>query len=350
MTTTLPLEGKRILVTGGTGSFGQAFVRRVLTGEMGQPESITVFSRDEAKQHFMRVSYANRGAATDEVIYRNFQQLLRFRIGDIRDYESVLEALRHVDVVVHAAALKQVPTCEYFPSQAIATNVNGAENLVRALRSKETKIETLIALSTDKACAPINVYGMTKAIMERIFIEGNMLGETRLACVRYGNVVASRGSVVPLFLDQIAKGGPITITSREMTRFLLELDRAVDTVFAAIRGAKPGDTYVPKVPAHTVVDLAEALIDGRDIDVQIVGIRPGEKIHELMISEVESYRTTERDGYYIIRPLLPELLDEPVTQPAINGEYSSADTNLSVEDLKGILAPYITRHLEGVLA
>jgi UDP-glucose 4-epimerase len=346
----LPLEGKRIVVTGGTGSFGQAFVRRVLTGEMGQPESLTVFSRDEAKQHYMRLSYINRDAATDEVIYQNFRQWLRFRIGDIRDYEAVLSALRDADVVVHAAALKQVPTCEYFPSQAIATNVRGAENLVKATRSKETSVETLVALSTDKACEPINVYGMTKAIMERIIIEGNMESDTRLNAVRYGNVVASRGSVVPLFLDQIAKGGPVTITSTEMTRFLLELDRAVDTVFAAISGAKPGEIYVPKVHAHTVVDLAEALIDGRPIETKIIGIRPGEKLHELMLTNVESYRTTERDDYYVVRPLLPELLEDELEAPAIDGEYSSEHTTLSVEDLQRILAPYIQRHAEGVLA
>lgn len=344
------LDGKRILVTGGTGSFGQAFVRRVLTGEMGNPENITVFSRDEAKQHYMRVSYANREAATDEVIYRNFQQLLRFRIGDIRDYESVLEAMRHVDIVIHAAALKQVPTCEYFPSQAIDTNLHGAENLVKAVRSKETTIETLVALSTDKACGPINVYGMTKAIMERIIVEGNMETDTRLVGVRYGNVVASRGSVVPLFLDQISKGGPITITSRDMTRFLLELDKAVDTVFAALQGAKPGEFYIPQIPAHTIVDLAEALIDGRDIDIEIIGIRPGEKIHEIMVSDVESFRTTERDGYYVIRPLLPELLEDTLDKPAIEGEYSSSAITLGVEELKQILVPYVAKHTEGVLA
>ena len=347
---TLPLEGKRIVVTGGTGSFGQAFTRRVLTGEMGQPESLTIFSRDEAKQHYMRLSYANREAATDEVIYRNFQQLLRFRIGDIRDYESVLEAFRYADVVIHAAALKQVPTCEYFPSQGIATNVKGAENMVKAIRSKETSVETLIALSTDKACAPINVYGMTKAIMERIIIEGNMAGKTRMAAVRYGNVIASRGSVVPLFLDQISKGGPITITSKDMTRFMLDLEHAVDTVFAALKGAKPGEVYVPQVPAHTVMDLAAALIDGRDIEIKIIGIRPGEKIHELMISDVESYRTTERDGYYVIRPLLPELLDDELDTPAIEGEYSSAAVNMSIADLKAKLVPYVQKHNSGVLA
>lgn len=343
------LEGKNILVTGGTGSFGQAFVRRVLTGEMGRPKSITILSRDEAKQHQMRLSYSNRAVATDEVIYRNFQQLLRFRIGDIRDYESVLEAMRTADVVVHAAALKQVPTCEYFPSQAVATNIEGAANLVRATRSKETNVETLIALSTDKACEPINVYGMTKAIMERTIIEGNMASATRLVCVRYGNVVASRGSVVPLFLNQIASGGPITITSPEMTRFLLELDKAVDTVFAAMDHALPGEVYVPKVQAHTIVDLAEALIDGRSIDVEYTGIRPGEKLHELMISNAESYRTMERNGYYVIRPMLPELADEPVQTPAIEGEYSSAQITLGVDELKVILAPYIEKHLEGAL-
>lgn len=348
--TNQPLEGKRIVITGGTGSFGQTCVRRLLTGEMGQPESITVFSRDEAKQHYMRVAYANRQVATDEVIYRNFQQLLRFRIGDIRDYGSVLQALRHADVVIHAAALKQVPTCEYFPSQGIETNIRGAENLVKAVRSRETNIETLVALSTDKACEPINVYGMTKAIAERIIIEGNMWEETRLVGVRYGNVVASRGSVVPLFLDQIAKGGPITITSPEMTRFVLDLDKSVDTVFTAINGAKQGEIYVPQVPAHTVVDLADALIDGRDIKTEIIGIRPGEKLHELLLSDVESYRTIERDGYYVIRPLLPELLDEPLGEPAIQGEYSSKDTNLTVPELRKLLEPYVVKHANGVLA
>ncbi|MCL4254647.1 MAG: polysaccharide biosynthesis protein, partial [Anaerolineae bacterium] len=162
----MTLTGKRILITGGTGSFGQVVVKRLLAGEMGQPTSITVFSRDEAKQHYMRLSYINKEAATDEVIYQNFQRLLRFRIGDIRDYNAVLEAVREADVVIHAAALKQVPTCEYFPSQAIMTNINGPENLVRAVRSNETCVETVVALSTDKACKPINVMGMTKAVME----------------------------------------------------------------------------------------------------------------------------------------------------------------------------------------
>lgn len=343
----LPLAGKRVLVTGGTGSFGQVVVRRLLTGEMGQPASITVFSRDEAKQHYMRLSYINREAATDEVIFENFKRLLRFRIGDMRDYRSVLAAAREADVILHAAALKQVPTCEYFPGQAVMTNVQGAQNLVDAVRSNETRIETVVALSTDKACKPINVMGMTKAVMERIITEGNMWSETRLVAVRYGNVIASRGSVVPLFLDQIANGGPITITSGDMTRFLLSLDKAVDTVFAAIHGAKPGDIYIPQVPAAKITDLAAALIDGRDIEVREIGIRPGEKIHEILVSDEEAYRTTERGEYYVIRPMLPELLDEPLGEPALNGEYSSAHTTLGVPELQALLAEYIAEHRMG---
>jgi len=337
-----PLEGKRILVTGGTGSLGQAVVRRLLTGEMGQPAKITVFSRDEAKQHYMRLSYLNRRAATDEVIYRNFQELLSFRIGDVRDYSSVLQAAREADIVIHAAALKQVPTCEYFPFQAVQTNIIGPHNVVRAIRENNTPVRLVVGISTDKACKPINVMGMTKALQERLFIEANVdCPDTRFACVRYGNVIASRGSVVPLFLDQIAHGGPVTVTLKEMTRFLLSLDQAVDTVFAAIRGALAGETYVPQVPAARVVDLAEVLINGRDIPIVYTGIRPGEKIHEIMVSEEECYRTVERDGYYVICPMLPELRSAPVDQPALAGEYSSARVTLDQAGLRELLALYL---------
>lgn len=338
----MDLEGKRILVTGGTGSLGQAVVRRLLTGEMGQPAKVTVFSRDEAKQHYMRLSYLNRQAATDEVIYRNFQQLLSFRIGDVRDYSSVLQAVREADVVIHAAALKQVPTCEYFPFQAVQTNVIGVHNVVRAIRENDTPIELVVGISTDKACKPINVMGMTKALQERIFVEANIGSPgARFVCVRYGNVIASRGSVVPLFLDQIACGGSVTITLKEMTRFLLSLDQAVDTVFAAVCHALPGEIYVPKVPAARIVDLAEVLINGRDIPITYTGIRPGEKIHEIMVSEEECYRTIERDGYYVITPMLPELRSTPIEQPALTGEYSSADVTLSQADLRELLAQYL---------
>jgi len=341
------LEGKNILVTGGTGSLGQAVVRRLLTGEMGKPAKITVFSRDEAKQHHMRLSFLNRQKATDEVIYRNFQELLRFRIGDMRDYSSVLQAARDAQVVIHAAALKQVPTCEYFPFQAVQTNILGAQNLVRWIRENNTSVETVVGVSTDKACKPINVMGMTKALMERILVEANIdCPNTRFVCVRYGNVIASRGSVVPLFVDQIAHGGPVTITMREMTRFLLSLDRAVDTVCAAIRSALPGQTYVPRVPAVRVVDVAAILINGRNIAIVYTGIRPGEKIHEIMVSEEECYRTIEQGGYYVIHPMLPELQSDPLQSPALTGEYSSAKVTLDHSGLRELLTPYLAEQVE----
>jgi UDP-glucose 4-epimerase len=347
----MDLEGKRVLVTGGTGSLGQVVVRRLLTGELGRPAKITVFSRDEAKQHYMRLSYLNRHAATDEIIYRNFQELLSFRIGDVRDYAAVLRAVRGADVVIHAAALKQVPTCEYFPFEAVQTNIIGPHNVVRAIAENRTPVEVVAGISTDKACKPINVMGMTKALQERVFIEANMdCPQTRFVCVRYGNVIASRGSVVPLFLDQIAHGGPITITLKEMTRFLLSLDRAVDTVFAAIVNAQRGETYIPKVPAARLVDLAEVLLDGCDIPIVYTGIRPGEKIHEIMVSEEECYRTIERDGYYVICPMLPELRSAPITQPALTDEYSSANVTLDHDGLRELLAPYLNGMPEGAAA
>jgi FlaA1/EpsC-like NDP-sugar epimerase len=344
------LDGKRILVTGGTGSLGQKIVRRLLTGEIGKPARITVFSRDEAKQHYMRLSYMHKEAATDEVIYRNFQELLSFRIGDVRDYPAVLQAAREADVIIHAAALKQVPSCEYFPFEAVQTNILGAQNVVRVVREHRTPVEVVIGISTDKACKPINVMGMTKAIMERILVEANMNSPaTRFACVRYGNVIASRGSVVPLFLDQIAHGGPVTITLREMTRFLLSLDRAVDTVFAALRSAKAGETFVPRVPAARVVDLAEVLIDGHDIPIRYTGIRPGEKIHEIMVSEEECYRTVIRGDHYVIGPMLPELrTSDPSEPPALTSEYSSEQITLDREGVRKLLEPYLADPIHAV--
>lgn len=333
------VEGKRVLVTGGTGSLGQAIVRRLLTGEVGKPAKITVFSRDEAKQHDMRLSYLNRRVATDEVIYGNSRELLRFCIGDVRDFSSVVQAVLDADIVIHAAALKQVPTCEYFPYQAVRTNILGAQNLSAAIRENRTPVRTVVGVSSDKACKPINVVGMSKALMERLLIEANMnCPDTRFVCVRYGNVIASRGSVVPLFLDQIAHGGPVTVTTREMTRFLLTLDRAVDTVLDAIRGALAGETYVPRLPAARIVDLAEVLIDGRDIPIAFTGIRPGEKIHEIMVSEEECTRTLARDGYYAICPILPELQAAPIAEPALCGEYASSNVTLDREGLRALLS------------
>jgi UDP-glucose 4-epimerase len=289
----------------------------------------------------MRLSFMRRGEATDDIIYRNSTQVLRFIIGDMRDYSSVLSAVRDAHLVIHAAALKQVPSCEYFPFQAIQTNVIGAQNLVRAVRENRTEVETVIGISTDKACKPINVMGMTKAIMERILVEANLDTPVRLACVRYGNVVASRGSVVPLFAEQIAQGGPVTLTMREMTRFLLTLDQAVDTVFAAIRSGGRGETYVPRAPSARVEEVADVMIDGRPIERVFIGIRPGEKIHEIMVSEEECYRTTQRDGYYVIQPMLPELRADG-SEPALTGEYSSEVVTVGGQELRSLLAPYMT--------
>jgi UDP-glucose 4-epimerase len=329
------LTGKTILVTGGTGSLGKVLVRRLLTGELGLPGKICVFSRDEAKQHEMRMSYMNKHAATDEIIFRNFQRMLDFRIGDVRDFHSVAESLRGVDVVFNAAALKQVPTCEYFPYQAVMTNIEGPENIVRAIQELRLPIETVVGISTDKACKPVNVMGMTKSLQERIFIQANMrCPDTRFICVRYGNVLASRGSVIPLFHDQIRNGGPVTITTPDMTRFLLSLDQAVDTIFAAYKEANRGETYIPRVPSARVVDIATALIGNLPIQTVITGIRPGEKLHEILISEEECHRSTERGSYYAILPMLPELSDGQEYTAALHNEFSSADI---VMDFTGVM-------------
>jgi FlaA1/EpsC-like NDP-sugar epimerase len=322
------LDGKRVLVTGGTGSMGKTFVRRVLTGQLGTPAKLIVFSRDEGKQHDMRVDYLHRRkVATDDVIYRNFMNVLEFRIGDVRSYSDVLAAMQGVDVVVHAAALKQVPACEYFPSQAVLTNCIGPMNIVRAIEQGHLSVATVIAISTDKACKPVNVMGMTKALQERIVTTANVLCRgTRFICVRYGNVLASRGSVIPLFHDQIKAGGPITITDERMTRFLLSLEQAVDTVCAALETAQPGETYVPTVPGAKVTSIAKALIEDRKIEVRITGIRPGEKIDEILISEEEINHTIRRGDYYVIRPMLPELQNAEDAKPrALQTEFSSRD-------------------------
>lgn len=332
------LDGKRVLVTGGTGSLGKVLVTRMLSGEIGTPKQIVVFSRDEAKQHFMRLSYMKRKSATDDVIYRNFQDILTFRIGDVRDFHSVSAVVRNVDIVFNAAALKQVPTCEYFPFEAAQTNIVGPENIVRAIREHANSIETVIGISTDKACKPINVMGMTKAIQERIFIKANLdCPNTRFVCVRYGNVLASRGSVIPFFHEQIINGGPVIITTTDMTRFLLSLDRAVDTVFAALMGAKAGETYIPRIPSAKIVDIADALIGDRHIEKVITEIRPGEKVHEILVSEEESHRTIERGAYYVIQPILPELAENFSPELALCKEYSSRDNLMTKQQVAELL-------------
>lgn len=331
------LENKTVLVTGGTGSLGKVLVRRLLSGEKGTPRKIIVYSRDEAKQHDMRVGYLHKKASTDEVIYRNFMQKLEFRIGDVRDYGALCATVRHADIIVNAAALKQVPSCEYFPNEALLTNCVGASNLVRAINENGYPVETVVGVSTDKACKPINVMGMSKALQERIFIAANILNaNTRFIGVRYGNVLASRGSVIPLFHEQIRNGGPVTITVPEMTRFLLSLDSAVDTIFAALEGAKAGEIYVPNAPSATVLNIAQSLIGDRGTEVRVIGIRPGEKMHEVLVSEEEVHHCVRRGDFYAVRAMLPELAGTPEPN-ALTREFSSADNVLDRADTEALL-------------
>jgi FlaA1/EpsC-like NDP-sugar epimerase len=333
------LTDKHVVVTGGTGSLGKVLIRRLLTNELGRPRKITVFSRDETKQHHMRLDYQRKPTATDEVIYKNSQQLLSFQIGDVRDFAAVAAVLRDADVVVNTAALKQVPTCEYFPVEAVRTNILGPNNLVRVIREHRLKIDTVVGISTDKACKPVNVMGMTKAIQERVFLSANLdCPDTRFICVRYGNVLASRGSVVPLFHEQIRRGGPVTITTEDMTRFLLSLDDAVDTIFAGMRHGRRGELYIPRVPAAKVIDIAKVLIGTRAITTKVTGIRPGEKIHEVLISEEESHRTVRRGDYYVIQSILPELANAPEKTGVLKTEYSSGGDIMSRPELKRLFA------------
>jgi FlaA1/EpsC-like NDP-sugar epimerase len=334
------LEGKRVLITGGTGSLGQTLLRRLLTGQVGTPSKIIVFSRDEAKQHALRIEYLHQHqVATDEVIYRNFARLLEFRIGDVRDFHALAGALRDADIVFNAAALKQVPTCEYFPFEAVETNIRGPENIVRAIRDLALSVETVVGISTDKAVKPVNVMGMTKSIQERIFARANLDSRgTRFVLVRYGNVLASRGSVIPLFHEQIRAGGPVTITDPRMTRFLLSLQDAVDVILAALADARPGETWIPRVPSALITDIAKVLIADRRIDTVITGIRPGEKLHESLVSDEEGGRTAARGAYYVIAPILPELqAAAPLTGSPLNREYSSGAEVQSLEQTRELL-------------
>lgn len=334
------LTGKRVLVTGGTGSMGRAFVRRVLSGALGYPDRLTIFSRDESKQHDMRVEYALRPGRADEAMSRSFQKIVSFRIGDIRSFADVVAAVRGSDIVVNAAAMKQVPACEYFPEQALLSNCIGASNIVRAIHEHRLAVETVVGVSSDKACKPVNAMGMTKALQERIFTSANVQNPaTRFVAVRYGNVLASRGSVIPLFHAQIRNGGPITITDERMTRFLLSLEDAVDTIAEALIHALPGETVIPDAPSARVTDIARALLNGRKLPVQLSGTRPGEKLDEILVSEEETARTIRRGSYYVIRPELPELFNEIDVgfRRVLTKEFSSADVLLDYDSVFALL-------------
>jgi UDP-N-acetylglucosamine 4,6-dehydratase len=276
-----------ILVTGGTGSFGKEFIRILL--DEYKPAKVIVFSRDELKQHEMRE------AGFD-------QPNLRYFIGDVRDLERLKRAMDGVDIVVHAAALKQVPACEYNPMEAIKTNILGTANVVEA--ALETAVTKVLALSTDKAVSPVNLYGATKLAAEKLTVQSNAYsGErhTRFSCVRYGNVVGSRGSVVPIFLRQ-RKNGKLSITDRRMTRFWLSLEQGVRFVLHCIEVMQGGEVFVPKLPSTNILDLANAIAPGADLNE--VGIRPGEKLHEILISEDEARTAVELKDMYVIQPAL----------------------------------------------
>lgn len=334
-------DNKRILITGGTGSLGKVLLKRLLSGKEGTPASITVFSRDEAKQHALRLDYLpNDGSPTDEVIYNNFARKVKFIIGDVRDYNSILHALKDIDIVFNAAALKQVPACEYFPYQAVLTNIVGAENIVRAILNNNLPIECVVGISTDKAAKPVNVMGMTKSLQERIFLSANIdSGKTRFVLARYGNVLASRGSVIPLFHQLIKSGKNVTITDDRMTRFLLSLEEAVDIILFAVHHGKKGETIIPRMPSALVTDVAAVLIGDRPIKTIVTGIRPGEKLHEDMITEEEAARTVERGPYYVVAPILPEIQDAEVMKgPFLGTEYTSEKDVMTRDQVADLLA------------
>lgn len=282
----------------------------------------------------MRVKYQRKAKeATNEELNEREATFLEFRIGDVRDFHSVCSVLRQADVVFHAAAMKQVPSCEYHPYEAVQANITGAENIVRAIHELQLPAEIVVSVSTDKASKPVNVMGMTKALQERIFIAANLTSpQTRFVCVRFGNVLASRGSVIPLLLEQIRNGGPVTVTTEHMTRFLLPLERAVETIVWAANHASQGEIIVPKVPATRMIDVALALIGKRNITIQVTGIRPGEKTHEIMVSEEEAGRTVDRGNYYAIQPMLPELIPKTHRTSFLHQAYISSASVISLAE------------------
>ncbi len=284
----MSLSGKVVLVTGGTVSFGKKFVEIALKEHA--PKVIRVFSRDELKQFEMSREFRD-------------DERLRFFIGDVRDAKRISRAMNSVDIVVHAAALKQVPACEYNPIEAVKTNINGAINVIDAAIDNGT--EKVIALSTDKAVHPVNLYGATKLVAEKLFIQGNAyVGErgTRFSCVRYGNVVGSRGSVIPLFLAQ-REQGVITMTDKRMTRFWITLEQGVRFVIACLERMSGGEVFVPKIPSMKLIELTDVIAPG--VKKEFIGIRPGEKIHEALIIEEEARHTKEFTDYYVIEPEHP---------------------------------------------
>ena len=314
-----------VLVTGGTGSFGKKLTELML--QEYHPQKLIIFSRDELKQHEMRLAGFDHPS-------------LRYFIGNVRDRDRLRRAMNGVDIVIHAAALKQVPACEYNPIEAVMTNVMGARNVIDAALG--TGVKKVVALSTDKAVNPINLYGATKLVAEKLFIQANAYsgtGPTRFSCVRYGNVVGSRGSVIPLFLRQ-RKNGKITITDHRMTRFWITLEQGVRLVIRAVEQMQGGEVFVPKIPSMRITDLAEAVAPGCEIET--IGIRPGEKLHEVLISRDESRQALELEDMFIIQPAHPwwKPSNWSSGRPLPDGFEFASDKNnwwLTIEELRKMI-------------
>ena len=319
------LDGRSILITGGTGSFGKRFVRTVL--EETDVRRVVVFSRDELKQFEMQQSHPD-------------ERRLRFFIGDVRDRDRLHRAFHGVDFVIHAAALKQVPAAEYNPFEAVKTNVHGAQNVIDT--AIDCGVERAVALSTDKACSPINLYGATKLVSDKLFVNGNAYAgaaNTRFAVVRYGNVVGSRGSVVPYF-RQLAPTGVLPITDERMTRFWITLDQGVRFVLASLKRMRGGELFVPKIPSMRVVDLARAMAP--EAELKVIGVRPGEKLHEEMINVSDARSTVDAGDHYVIEPELDFWPRGSIDGTRLSDGFSYAsDTNdrwLTVEQLQDMVA------------
>lgn len=323
------LNGKTILITGGTGSFGKCFTKYVLTHY--QPQKIIIYSRDEFKQWMM----------ADE--FKEYEEKLRFFIGDVRDVERLKRACEGVDYIIHAAALKQVPACEYNPNEAIKTNIHGAMNVIDV--ALDTGVHRVVALSTDKAVNPVNLYGGTKLVSDKLFVAANAYAgakDINFSIVRYGNVAGSRGSVIPLFRRIIEEGKKeLPVTDVRMTRFWISLTQGVELVIKALTEANGGETFISKIPSFKVTDLAEAMLPG--CKIRETGIRPGEKLHEIMVTTEDSATTYEYDKHFIVYPQMtwndrqqPDLSGKKVAE----GFHYSSDNNtewLSVEDIRALL-------------
>lgn len=326
----MDFSGKKLLITGGTGSFGKAVLKRFLKSDISE---IRIFSRDEKKQDDLRKSYDSKK--------------LKFYIGDVRDYSSILSATRGVDYIFHAAALKQVPSCEFYPMEAVKTNVIGTENVLEAAIS--SGVRKVICLSTDKAVYPINAMGISKALMEKVMVaksRGLDDSKTIICGTRYGNVMASRGSVIPLFVNQIKNNKPLTITDIKMTRFMMTLEDAVDLVLHAFEHGKNGDIFVQKAPAATLDVLAKALcqlLDKPDYPIQTIGTRHGEKLYETLLSREERVSATELGNYYRVPPDLRDLnynkfFEEGDLEISHSEDYNSHNTHrLNVEEMAQLL-------------